>query len=132
MPFCTLFLLKHENKTNIECDTNSSLCMVFAACNESIAHYVDCSSRDVCEVFGPIRNLTCHRCEDNFYVQDDKASRKCEGYFYTPQDLFHLGEGTSHNIFFVYLPPQLLWIIIATNLSTSYTFSTVLWKLCYL
>ena len=48
------------------------------ACNETIPHCTNCTSMDVCRVFGPVQNLTCHDCEENFYVGNDKASCKCK------------------------------------------------------
>ena len=31
---------------------------------------------DVCRVFGPVQNLTCHECEENFLVGNERASCK--------------------------------------------------------
>ena len=55
-----------------------TFCVFAKVCNETIAHCTNCSSMDVCRVFGPVQNLTCHECEENFLVGNDKASCKCK------------------------------------------------------
>ena len=48
--------------------------LLVSACNESIPDCTNCSSKDLCLVFGPMKNLTCHGCEKDNYVGEDQAS----------------------------------------------------------
>ena len=73
-----------------------------SACNEVMPHCTNCTSMDVCRVFGPVRNLTCHNCAENYYVGQDHASCRSKLCKYGLRNLIYaviilMFETTSHN-----------------------------------